>query len=257
MKKLITENFRFTITVVKSGGCRNGHEVGDAYTCEYGCPDGLCQKTMLKLFPLLETIRCGGDLRTIGQDKHKCRFYCPEGAVVFELEAFDKATVELVDIERLPEYADVIRRSFTTVAKDFKWTKETAPTFTAFIQDDRLQSKIKDGYFPYGLFVDDKIFGFVSLTDIGNGTYELNNLAVLPEWRHYGYGKKLLDFCKAKVRELGGGKITIGIVDENAILKNWYASNGFIHTGTKKFEHQPFTAGFMEWRTQYDSRRNH
>ena len=248
MNKFVTENYRFKITVVKAGGCRNGHEVGDTYSCEYGCPGELCQKTMLKLFPLMETIRCGGDLRTIGQEKHKCRFHCPDGAVEFELEAFDKAVVAPISAERLPEYADVVRRSFATVAKDFGWTVETAPTFTAFISNERLQSKVTDGYLPFGLFVDDKVFGFVSLTDIGDGVHELNHLAVLSEWRHFGYGKKLLDICKSKVRELGGNKISIGIVEGNTVLKDWYASNGFIHIGTKKFEHQPFTAGFMEWR---------
>ena len=48
----------------------------------------------------------------------------------------------------------------------------------------------------------------------------------------------MLDFCKAKVRELGGNIITIGIVEENTILKDWYAANGFVHTGIKKFDHQ-------------------
>jgi uncharacterized repeat protein (TIGR04076 family) len=247
MNKFITENFRFKITVVKGGGCRNGHEIGDTYTCEYGCPDGLCQKTMLKLFPLMETIRGGGDLRTIGHEKHKCRFYCPDGAIEFELEAIYKTEIAPIGAELLPEYAEVVRRSFATVANDFGWTAETAPTFTAFIPDERLYSKITDGYYPYGLFVNGRVFGFVSLTDIGDGAYELNHLAVLPEWRYFGYGTKLLDFCKEKVREFGGKKITIGIVEENTRLKNWYAANGFIHTGTKKFDHQPFTAGFMEW----------
>jgi ribosomal protein S18 acetylase RimI-like enzyme len=66
---------------------------------------------------------------------------------------------------------------------------------------------------------------------------------------HYGYGKKLLDFCKAKAKELGSRKIIIGIVEDNTVLKNWYTANGFTHTGTKKFDHLPFTVGFMEWRT--------
>jgi GNAT superfamily N-acetyltransferase len=192
--------------------------------------------------------KVGGDLRTIGHEKHKCRFYCPDGAIEFDLEAFDKAEIAPIGAERLPEYAEVVRRSFSTVAKDFGWTAENAPTFTAFITDERLYSKLTGGCYPYGLFVDDKVFGFVSLTGIGDGVYELNHLAVLSEWRHFGYGKKLLDFCKAKVREFGGYKITIGIVEENTRLKDWYAANGFIHTGTKKFEHQPFTAGFMEWK---------
>lgn len=45
MKRFIKEDFSFIITVI--GGkrsahgmidCRNGHEVGDTYSCEYGCP---------------------------------------------------------------------------------------------------------------------------------------------------------------------------------------------------------------------------
>lgn len=82
---------------------------------------------------------------------------------------------------------------------------------------------------------------------MGDGIYEMNDVSILPVWRYLGYGKKLLDFCKAKVLELGGNKITIGIVEENAVLKDWYAANGFVHTGTKKFEHLPFTTGYMEW----------
>jgi len=148
----------------------------------------------------------------------------------------------------LPQYAEVIRQSFATVAKDFGLTRENCPTHTSFITNERLASRIKDGYFPYGYFAGDKLVGFVSLTELSGGVFELNNLSVLPEYRHYGYGRELLDFCKKKVKELGGSKITIGIIEENTVLKEWYADNGFIHTGTKKFDHMPFTAGFMEWR---------
>lgn len=70
---------------------------------------------------------------------------------------------------------------------------------------------------------------------------------MLPEYRHFGYGKQLLDFCKTKVQERGGNKIIIDIVEENTILKNWYATNGFTHIETKKYEHLPFTVGYMEW----------
>ena len=89
--------------------------------------------------------------------------------------------------------------------------------------------------------------GFASLTKIEGGTYEMNDVAILPEYRHYGYGKELLDFCKDKVAELRGAKITIGIIEENSVLKQWYAANGFIHTGTKILDGLPFTVGFMEW----------
>ena len=42
-------------------------------------------------------------------------------------------------------------------------------------------------------------------------------------------------------------EITIGIIEENTVLKNWYADHGFVHTGTKKFPHLPFTVGFMTY----------
>lgn len=149
--------------------------------------------------------------------------------------------------ERLPEYADVIRKSFATVAKDFGWTRENCPGHPSFITDDRLASKIKDGYYPYGLCIKDKIIGFVSLTDMGDATFEMNDVSILPEYRRYGYGKKLLDFCKDRVLELGGQKITIGIVEENTMLKDWYIKNGFIHMGTNQYDGLPFTVGHMEW----------
>lgn len=77
--------------------------------------------------------------------------------------------------------------------------------------------------------------------------YELLNLAVLPEVRHKGYGKILLNSAKQEVINLDGNKIKIGIIEESHILKNWYLLNDFVHIGTKKFEHLPFTVGFMEW----------
>jgi ribosomal protein S18 acetylase RimI-like enzyme len=145
-------------------------------------------------------------------------------------------------------YAEVIRRSFATVAQEFNLTKENCPGHTSFITDERLASKIKDGYYPFGYFSDGKLVGFTSLTDMGNGAFEMNDVAILPEYRHFGYGKSLIDFCKDKVCELGGNKITIGIVEENIVLKDWYAVNGFTHTGTKRFEYLPFTVGYMEWK---------
>ncbi len=134
------------------------------------------------------------------------------------------------------------------MAQDFGWTQETATTFIAYITDEKLAEKIKDDYYTFGLCIGEKIFGFVMLIDMGNGSYELKHLAILPEWRHYGCGKKLLDYCKAKVCELGGNKITLDLIEENMVLKDWYATNRFVHTGTKKFDGRPFTTGFMEWR---------
>jgi len=147
----------------------------------------------------------------------------------------------------LPEYAEVIRKSFATVAKDFGFTRENCPRHTSFVTDERFTEKFRQkGYHPYGLFDGNKLIGFVSLADLGGGVYDMCDVSVLPQYRRLGYGKKLLEFCKEKVKSFGGEKIKIGIIEENAVLKEWYAANGFVHTGTEKYE--MFTAGFMEWR---------
>ena len=58
----------------------------------------------------------------------------------------------------------------------------------------------------------------------------------------------LLDFAKQTVRSFGGTGIQIGIIEESEILKKWYQKNGFVSTGTKKFDQLPFTSGYLEWR---------
>ena len=94
MKKWYNEDYSFKITVIEGQAscCRNGHEIGDEYTCEYNCPSGFCSKSMLKLFPLLEAVRSGGDLSNLlaGASKHCGDFICPDGVVKFRLEAIKK-----------------------------------------------------------------------------------------------------------------------------------------------------------------------
>lgn len=98
----------------------------------------------------------------------------------------------------------------------------------------------------FGLWENETVVGFAQLTDKKDGVYELEKLAVLPEYRHKGYGAQLLTFICDQAQTLGGNKITIGIIEENTRLKNWYLQNGFTHMGTRKFAHLPFTVGFME-----------
>jgi ribosomal protein S18 acetylase RimI-like enzyme len=112
---------------------------------------------------------------------------------------------------------------------------------------ERLQTHFEWNWFMYGLYDTERLVGYVSISKEADGAFEIHNLAVLPEYRHKGYGKQLLDFCKAKIKELGGSKINIGIIEENKVLKNWYAANGFAHIGTKRFDTMPVTVGYMVW----------
>ena len=74
MKKWYNEEYEFEVEVTgflrgdhTEHYCRNGEEIGDKYTCTYGCPVnqegcGICSKTMMLLYPLMEAVRSGGDL---------------------------------------------------------------------------------------------------------------------------------------------------------------------------------------------------
>lgn len=100
MKKWLDEEFEFTIEVTgflkgedTIGYCRNGEEIGDKYTSTYGCPVneqgyGICAKTMMILYPIMEAVRSGGDLRNIGgADECTKNIVCPDGCVMFRLKA--------------------------------------------------------------------------------------------------------------------------------------------------------------------------
>ena len=100
MKKWYDEEYEFKIEVTgflrgdhTERYCRNGEEVGDTYTCTYGCPvngdgQGICYKTMMMLCPRMEAVRSGGDLTNIGGSSHYCKeIVCPDGCVMFRLTA--------------------------------------------------------------------------------------------------------------------------------------------------------------------------
>ena len=148
----------------------------------------------------------------------------------------------------IPRAVALIRASFITVADELGLTAQNCPTHTAFsVSEEKLRRAIGKGTLPFGLYEGGLLVGYVALTKSGRRAYKLDHLAVLPEYRHRGYGRQLLDFCKGKAKALKAKKLTLGMIDENTKLKDWYAANGFVHTGTKKIEGLPFTPGYMEY----------
>ena len=142
----------------------------------------------------------------------------------------------------------VVRESFLTVARDFGFTLVNAPRFTAFATtEDRLSWHLNGEHRPmYAFYENEQIVGYYSLLLLENQECELNNLCVLPSHRHHGIGAALLEHAFITARTLGCSKINIGIVEENQVLRRWYETFGFRHTGTHKFDFFPFTCGYME-----------
>lgn len=116
--------------------------------------------------------------------------------------------------EDIVDCVSVIREAFTTVADTFGFTSENAPGFTAFSTDEKkIRNQLCVEKRPIYVYErEGKIIGYYSLELISEDMLELNNLSVLPEYRHQGIGEKL----------------------------------GFEHKGCKKFDWFPFTCGFLE-----------
>lgn len=154
--------------------------------------------------------------------------------------------IKVTTENQLDTCLNIIHKSFQTVADDMNLTKENCPSHTAFMPLEKLQNQFENGNPMFLYEYNNKFIGYFSLS-INDNSVELNNLSVLPEYRHIGIGKKIINYAVDYSKNtLGVNKIKIGIVEENTILKEWYKTLGFVHTGTRKFEHLPFTVGFME-----------
>jgi len=148
--------------------------------------------------------------------------------------------------EEVPLAAGIIRRAFATVAEEFGLTPENCPSHPTFLTEERLQGEVDRGLRLFILQEGDTPVGVVGLRRLEDGTTALERLAVLPEHRHQGYGMQLVEFICRQVKQEGSEKVSLQIIDEHAVLKNWYARLGFAAVGVRQFPHLPFTVCFME-----------
>ncbi|HIH95242.1 TPA: GNAT family N-acetyltransferase, partial [Methanosarcina acetivorans] len=115
-----------------------------------------------------------------------------------------------------------------------------------FTNINKLKEMKVNGAKMYGLYLGIKQEGFVAIEKANDEIFNMERLAVHPDSRHRGYGGYLIDFVVEYAKQNGGKKVSIGIINENERLKNWYRKYGFEETGSKKFEHMSFTVCFME-----------
>ncbi len=150
--------------------------------------------------------------------------------------------------DELSACAELIRKSFQTVADEFGFTEENAPRFTAFATTEERLKWHMDGEHRL-MYLDEedgRICGYYSLLIRDSGECELGNLSVLPEYRHKGIGGNLLRHAVKTAKDQGCTIMNLSIVEENTVLKSWYESCGAVHTGTEKFDFFPFTCGYMK-----------
>ena len=90
--------------------------------------------------------------------------------------------------------------------------------------------------------------GCVAIVPLGNGVYELSKMAVAPNLRGQGIGRKLLEYAIEQAKACGAKSLFLG---SNSILKNaihLYESVGFRHVPREGMPPMPYDRAdvFME-----------
>lgn len=154
--------------------------------------------------------------------------------------------IKQIEKENLGGCAELIRTSFLTVADELNITEQNAPRYVAFsVTEQKLSEQYDNGRMMFAYYENNKPVGFYAL-DFFDNKCELNNLCVLPQYRHKGIAKRLLTHSFDIAKQNGASKMKISIVEENKRLKKWYMKFSFVPIYTEKYDFFPFTCGYME-----------
>ncbi|OGO30959.1 MAG: hypothetical protein A2Z29_01025 [Chloroflexi bacterium RBG_16_56_11] len=160
--------------------------------------------------------------------------------------AVTAATIKDITSDPLGDSVEIIRRGFGTVTAEMGLTEETAPYSPAFMTLKQLEELRDSGAVFFGFFVGNRQIGFVAVQEETDGVYFMKRLAVLPEFRHHGYGRELVKKVIDYLRTRGINKLSLAMVNEQTVLKDWYQGMGFKEKSIEHFGNMPFTICFME-----------
>ena len=141
--------------------------------------------------------------------------------------------------------ANILNRSFITVALQYNLTKENATNHPAFISSDKINEQLVKGIKMYGYTTNDQIVGCVGYWRDNNEIFHIERLATLPEYRHLGIGRKLMEFVENKIKETGGKITEIHVLDKNTLLIEWYKKLNYMKIRIDELTHLPFNSYVM------------
>ena len=144
--------------------------------------------------------------------------------------------------------AGIIRRSFHDVAVRFSLTRDNCPRHPSNCTAAWVESDLERGVQYFTLLHEGEPVGCVGLEKPDPDLCYLERLAVLPERRRHGFGRRLVEHALSQAKASRAYRVSIGIIAEQTDLKEWYAGLGFVEKETKRFSHLPFRVAFMELR---------
>jgi ribosomal protein S18 acetylase RimI-like enzyme len=142
--------------------------------------------------------------------------------------------------------AETIRDSFRGVAQRFDLTPENCPRHASNCTADWIVKDMDRGVTYFVLESEGRVAGSVALEPVRPGLCNLERLAVLPDQRKRGFGKTLVAHVLSEAGKLGCHEVRIGVIADQAELKEWYRRLGFVETESREFAHLPFLVTFMK-----------
>jgi ribosomal protein S18 acetylase RimI-like enzyme len=148
-----------------------------------------------------------------------------------------------IDDADLPAIVDLLNRAYRGTGTDAGWNSEAS-----YIAGDRtteplLRAELRakpDGHlFKWVDAASDRLSGCVWLEPLGGGEWYMGSLATEPERQNTGAGRILLAEAERYVRERGGNRIRITVVNVRDTLVAWYERRGYRLSG----EVEPFPYG--------------
>jgi len=145
-----------------------------------------------------------------------------------------------------------IRASFRDVAERFGLTQENCPRHPSNCEAGWVQRDMDRGVTYFIIDEAGLIAGCVALEQAGYDICYLERLGVLPDRRRHGFGSALVAHVLSGAKLLGANRVQIGIIADDADLKNWYERIGFVAVESREFAHLPFRVTFMSYEVKHD-----
>lgn len=133
------------------------------------------------------------------------------------------------------------------MAQRFGLTSENCPKHPSNYTKTWVRGDFTRGVDYFILESDGKPMGCGALEMVEDDLCYLERLAVLPQFRRRGHGRRIVDYIMDVANTRGARRMSIGIISAQTNLNQWYRKIGFVEGDTREFKHLPFQVTLMAY----------